>query len=171
MFATASDNYTHEAFEVYAFDYLVKPFKPDRIKNTIERIKNLKSERDSNLVLKCPAVPVRQQNLRLMFQSNDKCVFVNMYDIIMVTRNGRKTVIFTLQGIIKTYEPLRKLEKRLINEIFFRCHKGFIVNRDMIVELAPWGNKTYLVKLANTKETALMTIDKAREFRQQYCIE
>ncbi|SFR09734.1 LytR/AlgR family response regulator transcription factor [Desulfoscipio geothermicus] len=39
IFATAYDNHTHEAFEVYAYDYLVKPFKLDRIKKTMERKK------------------------------------------------------------------------------------------------------------------------------------
>lgn len=31
IFATAHDTYMGDAFEVYAFDYLVKPFKVDRV--------------------------------------------------------------------------------------------------------------------------------------------
>ena len=45
IFATAFDDHTHEAFEVYAFDYLIKPFKLDRIKKTMERIKRQESLR------------------------------------------------------------------------------------------------------------------------------
>ena len=39
IFATAYENFTHEAFEVYAFDYLIKPFKINRIRKTMERIR------------------------------------------------------------------------------------------------------------------------------------
>jgi two-component system LytT family response regulator len=38
IFATAYDNHTHEAFEVYSYDYLVKPFKLERIQKTMARI-------------------------------------------------------------------------------------------------------------------------------------
>lgn len=41
VFATGYDNHMDEAYEVYAFDYLVKPFKLDRMKKTMERIRSL----------------------------------------------------------------------------------------------------------------------------------
>ena len=53
---------------------------------------------------------------------------------------------------------------------FFRCHKGYIINTDMVTEILPWGHKTYVAQLAKTKETALMTLEKAKEFRQKYCL-
>ncbi len=40
VFATAHDKYAIDAFKVYAFDYLVKPFDMERVEMTIERIKN-----------------------------------------------------------------------------------------------------------------------------------
>lgn len=39
IFATAYENFTHQAFEVYAFDYLIKPYKIDRIRETMDRIR------------------------------------------------------------------------------------------------------------------------------------
>ncbi|MBE0446647.1 MAG: response regulator transcription factor [Actinobacteria bacterium] len=44
IFATAHDSYMREAFEVYAFDYLVKPFNLDRIRQTLSRIKEIKAK-------------------------------------------------------------------------------------------------------------------------------
>ena len=38
-FATAHEGYMPEAFEVYAFDYLVKPFRMQRLEQTLDRIK------------------------------------------------------------------------------------------------------------------------------------
>ena len=41
IFATAHDQYMGDAFEVYAFDYLIKPFKVDRVLQTLERARDL----------------------------------------------------------------------------------------------------------------------------------
>jgi two-component system LytT family response regulator len=43
VFATAHDNYTHEALQVRAFDYLLKPFSLERIQQVLQRIKTVKS--------------------------------------------------------------------------------------------------------------------------------
>ena len=41
VFATAHDDYMAQAFEVYAFDYMVKPFKLERVMKTMERIRQV----------------------------------------------------------------------------------------------------------------------------------
>ena len=41
VFATAHDDYMAQAFEVYAFDYMVKPFKMERVMKTLERIREV----------------------------------------------------------------------------------------------------------------------------------
>lgn len=171
IFATAFDNYAHEAFQVYAFDYLVKPFNLDRIRETMKRIKELKAGREQNGFFERQVMQLKRDSLKLAIHSNDSQKIINVHDIILITRIDRLTVIYTLQGAVKTYEPLQKIGDRLNNGNFFRCHKGYIINTDMVTEISPWGNKTYLVKLANTNETALMPFEKAKEFREKYCLE
>ena len=41
VFATAHSEYMANAFEIYAFDYLVKPFDLERISKTLARIKSM----------------------------------------------------------------------------------------------------------------------------------
>ena len=170
IFATAFDNYTHEAFQVYAFDYLIKPFNLSRIRQTMERIKGSVVKRENASPLQRPVMQLGKENLKILIQSNDRQKIINIQDIILVTRINRQTIIYTLQDTIKTYEPLQKFGDRLKYENFFRCHKGFIINTDMVTEISPWGNKTYLVKMANINETALMTFEKAKEFQDRYCL-
>lgn len=171
IFATGFNCYAHEAFEVYAFDYLVKPFNLERIRRTVERIKELKMEREQVGFLQQERPLRREENFKLKVLSNDKSTFINVPDIILITRNERKTMIYAVGDVVvQSYDPLQKMEERLEKHRFFRCHKGFIINPDMVLELSPWGNKTYLVKLANTKETALMTLEHAKEFQQLYCL-
>ncbi len=109
--------------------------------------------------------------LKLVVQSDNRIIFINIKDIIVITRQDRKTLILTTKGLVKTNQPLQQLEAQLNGYNFFRCHKGYIINAEMVTEFAPWGNKTYLVKLADTDVTALITLDKAKEFRRKFCAE
>ena len=57
IFATAHDDYMGDAFEVYAFDYLLKPFKAERVMQTLARAKErLRPEREE---CPCPMLPRR----------------------------------------------------------------------------------------------------------------
>lgn len=119
--------------------------------------------------LKATLIPRRIKKLAIRLSNN--FIFINPEEITFITRKERKTVIYTTNGTYAITESLENLEQRLDSETFFRCHKGFIVNVELVKEFSHWGNKTYLVKLMNTEETALATMEKAKEFRQKYCLE
>ncbi len=164
IFATAYPQYTRQAFEVYAFDYLVKPFKPDRIRKTMERIKGLLLERKRVAVTEPSQRPEHQDTTKkkLMVQYRRHKVFVNLADIVLITREARKTVVYTVDKKFKISESLGELEEKLDGSMFIRCHQSFIVNLDMITEIIPWGQKSYLVKLSYIEEDAIATMDKVR---------
>ncbi|MEW9122434.1 MAG: LytTR family DNA-binding domain-containing protein [Thermotaleaceae bacterium] len=174
IFATAYDHYTKEAFDVYAFDYLVKPYNFERIVKTINRIKGFvyhpfKEGQHAEYPAEYDNIQLNNKHRHMIIQSNDRLLFIKINEIILITRNNRKTEIHTLGGIYKINDPLEKIESKL-DENFFRCHKGYIINVEKIVELLPWGNKTYVIHLENTQETALITTEKLKLFRQKYCV-
>ena len=75
IFATAHDTYMGDAFEVYAFDYLVKPFKVDRVIQTLERARDRLLRRDARPVgAPVPAVP-RAAEGRLMLRHREGVSF------------------------------------------------------------------------------------------------
>jgi len=37
---------------------------------------------------------------------------------------------------------MEALEQKLTGRSFFRCHRGFIINLNMVKEVQPWGRKT-----------------------------
>jgi DNA-binding LytR/AlgR family response regulator len=171
VFATGFTCYTREAFEVYAFDYLVKPFDVKRVRQTVTRIKELRDEWERLAVVKREQTLPKSDNPKLKIVYDDKSTYVNISEIILITRADRKTLIHAMGGsIVPTYESLHNLEERLMKYCFFRCHKGYIINPDMVLEISPWGNKSYLVRLANTKETALMTLEHVKLFQDRYCV-
>ena len=76
IFATAHDTYMGDAFEVYAFDYLVKPFKVDRVIQTLERARDRLLRRDARPVgAPVPAVP-RAAEGRLMLRHREGVSFI-----------------------------------------------------------------------------------------------
>lgn len=168
IFATAYENFTHQAFEVYAFDYLIKPFKIDRIRKTMERIRaNLtEAEQTKNALVTPPQA--KAGPARILIKEDGKQIFVNVKDIIFLTTEGRAIAIHTTGGKFKTTETLESLEQKLSEHSFFRSHRGFIINLNMVKEIQPWGRKTCKVILNNTKESVIMTRARAKEMETRF---
>lgn len=166
VFATAFNEFRGEAFSVYAFDYIVKPFKMNRLRQTMERIKQVMSGKAAAKPMPGLVDLKEQLNRKLLFRVNEKLVYLNLDDIIYVTREGRKSVIYFIGGQVGTNDNLSSLEERLGGYPFFRSHKGFIVNLRMVKELIPSGTSSYELVMANTRKKPLMTFDKLRELEE-----
>ena len=166
VFATAFNEFRGEAFGVYAFDYIVKPFKMNRLRQTMERIRQVMSGKAAARPMPGLAEPKGDFNRKLLFRENEKLVCLNPDEIIYVTREGRKTVIYFVGGRVGTNENLSDLEDQLGGYPFFRSHKGFIINLGMVKELIPSGTSSYELVMANTRKKPLMTFEKVKELEE-----
>ncbi|MBQ7306330.1 MAG: response regulator transcription factor [Clostridia bacterium] len=170
IFATAHDQYMGDAFEVYAFDYLIKPFKVDRVLKTLERARDRIGRVDEEAPLPVPpkAAP-RAATGRLMLHHKEGVSFINMNDILLVQRENRATVIYTLgNGRYVTGDSLGDTEARLDPSVFFRCHKSYIINLNYISNITPYGRWTYVVRLNGTDHDALITHEKYEELERMF---
>lgn len=172
VFATAHDDYMAQAFEVYAFDYMVKPFKVDRVMKTLERIKNVKLSVPANdkpaEVIHTPKIGAAAGG-RIMLHHKEGVNFVNQADILLVQRENRSTVLYATDGRrFETSEALGDIEERLNPQIFFRCHKSYIINLNVIDSITPYGRWTYVVHLAGTNQDALITHEKYEELEKMF---
>ena len=169
IFATGHEEYMGEAFEVYAFDYLVKPFRLDRLDQTLQRIfDRLNRAPVSPLPAPRPAEP-RSAAGRLMLRHRDGVTFIDVEDILLVQREDRATVIYTEKdGRYVLPETLSETEARLDPEIFFRCHKSYIINLRRIRDITPYGRWTYVVRLNGTDHDALITHEKYEELEKRF---
>ena len=168
VFATAHEQYMKSAFEVYAFDYLVKPFPIERALNTLrlirERLRESAAAREAS-----PRARERRTPARLMLKSRDGLSFVDVEDILLVQREERQTVIYTANdGRYVTSEALSELEERLPANMFYRTHKSYIVNIAQIESITPYGRWTYIVRLCGTKRDALITHDRFEELQKLF---
>ncbi len=167
IFATAHEEYRQEAFEVYAFDYLVKPFNLERLEQTLDRIRSTRQPSAPKAVPR-PA-EIRQVQGRLMLKHKDGVAFIDQQNILLVQREERSTVIYTDDG--QRYvlsESLSETEARLDPDTFFRCHKSYIINLRRIRNITPYGRWTYVVQLENTDRDALITYQKYEELEQRF---
>lgn len=168
IFATAHDQYMGEAFEVYAFDYLIKPFKMERVIQTLERARDRITKREEKPL---PLLKPRSQAAlgRLMLHHRDGVSFVNMQDILLVQREDRATVIYTMgDGRYVTSDSLGDTEARLDANVFYRCHKSYIINLNQIKAITPYGRWTYVVQLNGTQHDALITHEKYEELERMF---
>ena len=175
VFATAHDDYMAQAFEVYAFDYMVKPFKVERVMKTLERIRQVMRMRcgDGNAAVQAPVSAIRGRcaaaSGRIMLRHKDGINFVNQSDILLVQRENRSTVLYATDGRrFETSEALGDVQERLDPQIFFRCHKSYIINLNVIDAITPYGRWTYVVHLVGTTQDALITHEKYEELEQMF---
>ncbi len=155
VFATAHQEYMPDAFEVYAFDYLIKPFKIDRLRQTLDRIKDTENVKQGTYEKE--KIKGNYTPKKLMIKNKEGISVVDMDEIILVQREDGTTAIYTLQDRYTTSDGLSELEEKLDVSIFFRCHKSYIININYISKIYPYGRWTYIIKLKGTERDALLT--------------
>ncbi len=164
IFVTAHEEYMQDAFELYAFDYLIKPFKLERIYQTVERLKTIGVQKDDPVMHR---IIKHEKGLdKLLIKNKEGMSFVDMHEIMLIQRENRSTVIYTANESYTTSEGLGDLEERLNASQFFRCHKSYIINLAYVDKIYPYGRWTYIVKLKNTEKDALITHDKFVELEK-----
>lgn len=166
IFATAHAEYMSTAFEVYAFDYLVKPFNVERMNHTLERIKDLHKPADTQEMDRI--VRYEKGLEKLLVKGRESMSFVDIKDIILVQREDKSTVIYTAKDSFTTSATLTEVEEKLDKDQFIRSHKSYIINLSQITKISPYGRWTYVVKFKDLKQDALITQEKYEEIKKLF---
>ena len=167
VFATAHSEYMANAFEIYAFDYLVKPFNVERVVRTLGKIKEMYQKENQDIVH--PQMErLEQHKDKLLIKGKDQISFVDKSEIIMIERVESATHIITKDEIYRTSIGLGEIEEKLSKAEFMRCHKSYIINISMISKIEPYGRWTYVVKFKGINETALITAQNYEELKKMF---
>lgn len=168
IFVTAHEQYMSDAFSVYAFDYLLKPFRVERAEETLRlaRLRLTAPAADAPPVPKIAAAPAPA---RLMLRHREGVSFIDMDRLLLVQREDRATVLYTQDGQrYVTGDTMSELAARLPEHTFFRTHKSYIVNLNHIDSIQPYGRWTYIVKLRGTTKDALITTERFEELQKLF---
>ena len=166
IFATAHTEYMSDAFELYAFDYLVKPFSIDRVNRTLNRIAEMGNPKKTEVDEKI--VKSEHRRDKLLVKGKESMSFVDIPEIILIQRENQATAIYTEQDCYVTSASLSELEKKLDPEQFLRSHKSYIINLSRISRIEPYGRWTYVVHFKGRKEDALLTAEKYEEIKKRF---
>lgn len=167
VFATAHSEYMANAFEIYAFDYLVKPFNMERVVRTLNKLK----ENFPKAELPDVADSVLQMERfkdKLMLKGKDQVFFVDTKEIIMLERIDGVTRIVTKDEVFQSSASLSDIEVKLNPTEFFRCHKSYIINLSCISRIEPYGRWTFTVALKGCEEHALMTAQNYESLKELF---
>ena len=139
VFLTAYDEYAVRAFEVQALDYLVKPVRPARFHEAIDRA----LARRGSL----PAITPRGPLTRFVVRSADEIYFVRPADVAWLESSGNYVVLHAASGEHTVRTAMRDLEARLDPAVFVRVHRSAIVNLDFIKKLEPYFHGEFVITL------------------------
>ena len=163
VFATAYREYAVKAFELGAVDYLLKPFDLERVKKSMERLKEKSEE-----------LNVRQNSTeihKLMVNAGSSYQVLDVSEIVYIETENRACRIHTKNRDYIQNESLNFYESRLRGDRFFRIHKSYLVNLDYVVEMVPGFNNGYSLKMKYfEKERLPIGRTQVKEFRNLFFI-
>jgi two-component system LytT family response regulator/two-component system response regulator LytT len=185
VFATAYDQYAVRAFDVNAVDYLLKPFDRTRVQQAVERVRGrmgggvsastgasqpsdshadprtespIESQLDSLLrLLNRPQGASRSpQPARLIVQAQSRLLLVDQADICYaaIDEGVIRVVTQTFEGHSKC-RTLEELLDLLDPALFWRAHRGFVVNINHIREVVPWFKSSYQLRMSDKRQTEI----------------
>jgi two-component system LytT family response regulator/two-component system response regulator LytT len=177
VFATAYDQYAVRAFDVNAVDYLLKPFDRTRVEQAVGRARSriaggqlnsgganqpaesqVETQLDALLrLLNRPNGGSRTpQPAKLVVQAQSRLLLVDQAEICYaaidegVIRVATRT--FEGQSKCRTLEELLEL---LDPAVFWRAHRGFVVNINHIREVVPWFKSSYQLRMNDKRQTEI----------------
>ncbi|MDE6530130.1 MAG: LytTR family DNA-binding domain-containing protein [Lachnospiraceae bacterium] len=113
IFVSSSREYVYEAYDVEAFQYLLKPVDDRKLKKVLQKAV-LKTESHS------------QEFIIISRERQKKKYFLD--DIYYFEIKGRMVDVHGPEGIFTYYEQIGELENKLRDKGFFRCHKSYLIN-------------------------------------------
>ena len=158
VFITAYRDYAADAFEIKAFDYILKPYSDERIKEVLENITKEKESESSK--------DINSRINKITGMLDNKIFVISLDDIYYIEVNEKDSLIYTKDAVYISKVKISKLEEILPKEKFYRTHRSYIVNLDKIVEVEPWFNSTYVLKIADLKFKVPVSRNKVKEFKE-----
>lgn len=157
IFVTAHDQYAVRAFEVHAFDYLLKPVDRDRLREAIgwaiskaERVSpGTASGRVLALLEELNARDRARGRDRLVVRSPERAIFLRTESIDWIEAAGKFVHLHVGRAVHALRESMAELEQQLDPARFLRISRSVIVNLDRVQEVQPWFQGDYVLILTD----------------------
>jgi len=161
IFITTDPSFSLDAFNVYSYDYIIKPVDENRLLRTITRLKK-------QIELKSPAhiSEKKEEPCRIAVKKEKEIILIDQETIIFLEITGKKITMHCFDNKYELTGTLDQLEKKLAHN-YFRSHKSYLVNIYCIQKIVPWNDNTYLIYFKNTTEQAALSRRKYQELLER----
>ncbi len=154
VFVTAFDKHAVSAFEVHALDYLMKPFKAERFRQSLARVRTqLAGQRDAPARRILTLLESRLHDpaflSRIVVRERERTRFVKVSDIDWIEAASNYVVLHSGKADFVVRETLATIETRLSPREFFRLNRSALVRLDRVREIEPVFEDEHVVVLVN----------------------
>ncbi|MES2581423.1 MAG: LytTR family DNA-binding domain-containing protein [Pseudomonadota bacterium] len=158
VFVSAYSEYALEAFELYALDYLLKPFSDERFKQTVDRLGSIAG----NSVARKQVSDQQVESLQgkkylqvLIVRSVGVIRIVDLKDVVWFRGSGNYVEVMLAQERILHRVSIGFLEENLNPTHFVRCHRSAMVRVSAVKEIKTSDDGQMLMGLENGDSTKL----------------
>jgi two-component system, LytTR family, response regulator len=157
IFVTAHDQYALRAFEVRAFDYLLKPVEADRLRLAMDRATSTQQRSAQVSVTRRILTLLEEMNARergrgrdrLVVRTPERAFFLRADSVDWIEAAGKVVHLHVGRTVHALRESMAELEQELDPTRFVRVSRSVIVNLDRIQEIQPWFQGDYVLILAD----------------------
>jgi DNA-binding LytR/AlgR family response regulator len=145
IFVTAFSNYTRQAYEMFAFNYVMKPIDKQFFDKMMTRAVNLVKARY-----------FIREKLSITIDDGHENHKIQYDDIVYIEKVGKRVYFhLTDKRVFNPVMTLNYLDSLLEEGYFLRCHKSFMINR-------------YKIQCVDSNHIIMKNIDKAIPIGRKY---
>jgi two-component system LytT family response regulator len=149
IFVTAYSEYSLQAFEMSAIDYVLKPVKMESIAKALKKIPNPSFQKLNILRYNLS----ESSEKKLILQTAESIYVVNISDIVVIQAEGNYSKIYTTSHAVLTItKKISEFEYLETLDIFFRCHRSYIIN---LTKISKVDKRDYVIMLSNGEKASL----------------
>ena len=157
IFVTAHDQYAVRAFEIHAFDYLLKPVDQERLREAMgwalsaarRGPQGSSTRRVLALLEELNARDRARGRDRLVVRTPERAIFLRTETIDWIEAAGKFVHLHVGRVAHALRESMADLEQQLDPARFLRISRSVIVNLDRIQEVQPWFQGDYVLILTD----------------------
>jgi two-component system response regulator AlgR len=131
IFVTAYDEYALKAFEVHAFDYLLKPVRATRLQDTLVRMQQTRNV-NHGANLRDALSTMSNERLSFSVTERNRVLLVPVNDVLFLKAELKYVTIQTKNHAYLTEESLVSIEQEM-SRYFVRVHRNALVARSTII--------------------------------------
>jgi len=162
IFVTAYQAHAARAFEVNAFDYLLKPVHPDRLRAALAR---LPASSPSSAPATSADGALEPDDRLFIRATGDRWCFLRIGSIVVIEANGDFTNVLTTDGAnLLLGRSLREWEASLPRR-FLRIHRSTIVNLDHVERVEEWSGQAFNVYVRGMRQPYPMSRRRVSKLR------